>query len=86
MRLAPTLPSLWPLVRKRCEQKLGLTFDDWQHGAGRLILAERADGKLAAMIDGEATVKTFKRTGGQVWLMLMCMCARAQPVSLVWVC
>ncbi len=21
------------------------------------------------MIDGEATVKTFKRTGGQVWLM-----------------
>ncbi|MBI3216666.1 MAG: repressor LexA [Mycobacterium sp.] len=24
---------------------------------------------IAAMIDGEATVKTFKRTGGQVWLM-----------------
>ena len=24
---------------------------------------------VAAMIDGEATVKTFKRTGGQVWLM-----------------
>jgi repressor LexA len=21
------------------------------------------------MIDGEATVKTFKRTGGQLWLM-----------------
>ncbi len=24
---------------------------------------------VAAMIDGEATVKTFKRTGGQVWLI-----------------
>jgi repressor LexA len=24
---------------------------------------------VAAMLDGEATVKTFKRTGGQVWLM-----------------
>jgi repressor LexA len=24
---------------------------------------------VAAMIDGEATIKTFKRTGGQVWLM-----------------
>jgi repressor LexA len=24
---------------------------------------------VAAMIDGEATVKTFKRSGGQVWLM-----------------
>ncbi|MEJ7703653.1 MAG: transcriptional repressor LexA [Geodermatophilaceae bacterium] len=24
---------------------------------------------VAAMIDGEATVKTFRRTGGQIWLM-----------------
>ncbi len=24
---------------------------------------------VAAMIDGEATVKTFQRTGGQVWLL-----------------
>ena len=24
---------------------------------------------VAAMLDGEATVKTFKRAGGQVWLM-----------------
>jgi len=24
---------------------------------------------VAAMIDGEATVKTFKRTSGQVWLL-----------------
>ena len=42
----------WPSVRNLCEQKLGLTFDDWQHGAGRVILSKREDGKLAAMIDG----------------------------------
>ncbi|AAS05153.1 LexA [Mycobacterium avium subsp. paratuberculosis K-10] len=31
-------------------------------------VADNAD-IVAAMIDGEATVKTFKRAGGQVWLM-----------------
>lgn len=31
-------------------------------------VAENGD-IVAAMLDGEATVKTFKRTGGQVWLM-----------------
>ncbi|WP_290849657.1 transcriptional repressor LexA [Gordonia sp. (in: high G+C Gram-positive bacteria)] len=31
-------------------------------------VAENGD-IVAAMIDGEATVKTFKRTGGHVWLM-----------------
>ncbi|MDI3314438.1 MAG: transcriptional repressor LexA [Mycobacterium sp.] len=31
-------------------------------------VAENGD-IVAAMIDGEATVKTFKRTGGQIWLM-----------------
>lgn len=41
----------WPAVRDKCRD-LGVTFDDWQDGAGRLILAKRADGKLAAMIGG----------------------------------
>ncbi|MFI5065513.1 MAG: transcriptional repressor LexA, partial [Streptosporangiales bacterium] len=31
-------------------------------------VAENGD-IVAAMIDGEATVKTFKRSGGHVWLM-----------------
>jgi hypothetical protein len=41
----------WPAVRDKCRD-LGVTFDDWQDGAGRLILAKRKDGKLAAMIGG----------------------------------
>lgn len=42
----------WPAVRDTCSERLGVSFDDWQHGAGRLILAKRADGKLACMIGG----------------------------------
>jgi hypothetical protein len=42
----------WPAVEKTCVEKLGITFDDWQQGAGRLMLAKRKDGHLAAMVDG----------------------------------
>ena len=42
----------WPAVQATCEQKLGISFDDWQNAAGRLILAKRQDGKLAVMIGG----------------------------------
>jgi hypothetical protein len=41
----------WPAVRDKCRD-LGVAFDEWQDGAGRLILAKRADGKLAAMVGG----------------------------------
>jgi repressor LexA len=41
--------------------------DDWVVVRQQNV-AENGD-IVAAMIDGEATVKTFKRTGGQVWLM-----------------
>ena len=42
----------WPAVERTCRLKLGIEFDDWQQGAGRLILAKRKDGHLAAMVDG----------------------------------
>ena len=42
----------WPAVRKTCVEKLGAEFDPWQDGAGRVILAKREDGTLAAMVDG----------------------------------
>lgn len=41
--------------------------DDWVVVRQQNV-AENGD-IVAAMIDGEATVKTFKRAGGQVWLM-----------------
>jgi hypothetical protein len=42
----------WPAVRKTCIEKMGIEFDDWQDSTGRLILAKRADGHLACMVDG----------------------------------
>lgn len=44
--------TMWPSVLKTCTEKLGAEFDDWQDGAGRVMLAKREDGSLAAMIDG----------------------------------
>ncbi len=42
----------WPRISGICAHKLGLTFDGWQDGAGRLVLAKRADGRLAATVGG----------------------------------
>jgi phage terminase large subunit-like protein len=43
----------WPAVLEKCTQ-MGLAFDRWQDGAGRAILAKRADGKYAATVGGVA--------------------------------
>lgn len=44
--------TAWPGVRDTCRRRLGVSFDDWQDGAGRLILSKRENGKLAATIGG----------------------------------
>ncbi|QAB17475.1 terminase [Leucobacter muris] len=41
----------WPAVRDTCT-KMGVTFDRWQDGLGRGILAKRKDGLYAAGIGG----------------------------------
>lgn len=44
--------SGWFQVDETCREKLGLEFDKWQDGAGRLLLAKRADGHLAHTVGG----------------------------------
>ncbi len=56
----------WPSVRDKCRE-LGLTFDRWQDGAGRLILAKRADGKYASTIGGVAM--SIPRQTGKTYLL-----------------
>lgn len=41
----------WPAVEKQCRE-FGDTFDEWQRGAGTLILGKRADGSYAATVGG----------------------------------
>lgn len=75
----------WPAVRKTCNDKLGITFDDWQDGAGRLILAKRSDGNLAAMVDGVGL--SLPRQVGKTYLvgaMVFALCVNMPGLLVIW--
>lgn len=75
----------WPAVRKTCSEKLGITFDDWQEGAGRLILAKRADGNLAAMVDGVGL--SLPRQVGKTYLvgaLVFALCVNMPGLLVIW--
>ena len=75
----------WPAVRKTCNEKLGITFDDWQEGAGRVILAERADGNLAAMVDGVGL--SLPRQVGKTYLIgatVFALCVNNPGLLVIW--
>jgi phage terminase large subunit-like protein len=75
----------WPAVRKTCTEKLGITFDPWQEGAGRVILAKRADGNLAAMIDGVGM--SLPRQVGKTYLigsMVFALCVNTPGLLVIW--
>lgn len=44
----------WGPVRDICVNDMGITFDGWQDGMGSLMLARKADGKLAHTVGGFA--------------------------------
>lgn len=75
----------WPAVRDTCVKKLGIPFDDWQDGAGRLILAKRDDGHLAAMIDGVGM--SLPRQVGKTYLigaMAFALCVNTPGLLVIW--
>jgi hypothetical protein len=75
----------WPDVSTTCRDKLGITFDDWQEGAGRLILAKREDGNLAAMVDGVGL--SVCRQVGKTYLvgsMVFALCVNIPGLLVIW--
>ncbi|MFT4125089.1 MAG: terminase [Gordonia sp. (in: high G+C Gram-positive bacteria)] len=58
---------MWPAVENACRVKLGLSFDPWQTQAGRLALAKRADGKMAAAVDGVG-MSVCRQAGKTHWM------------------
>lgn len=75
----------WPAVERTCRDKLGVTFDDWQDGAGRVILAKRADGHLAAMVDGVGL--SLPRQVGKTYLigaMVFALCVNIPGLLVIW--
>jgi hypothetical protein len=75
----------WPQVQHTSEKKLGITYDPWQHAAGRLILAKRANGRLAAMIDGVGL--SVCRQVGKTYLvggMTFSLCIDRPKLLVIW--
>lgn len=75
----------WPAVRDTCRSKLGIDFDAWQDGAGRLILAKRADGKLAATVGGVGM--SLPRQVGKTYLLaglIFGLCVNTPGLLVIW--
>ncbi len=75
----------WPAVEETCRSKLGIEFDEWQKGCGRLILSKRADGKLAATIGGSCM--SFPRQVGKTYLlagMIFALCINRPGLLVIW--
>jgi hypothetical protein len=74
----------WPSVKAECEN-LGLSFDAWQDGAGKGILAKRADGIYAASIGG--VVVSIPRQVGKTFLIgaiIFALCRMTPGTTAIW--
>ena len=74
----------WPAVQAKCRD-LGIGFDPWQDGAGRIILAKRADGKYAATVGG--TGLSIPRQVGKTFLVgaiVFALCLLFPGLTVIW--
>lgn len=74
----------WPPVADRLRQ-FGIPFDVWQEGAGRLILAKRADGIYAAGVGG--VVISIPRQVGKTYMIgwiVFALCTLFPGLTVIW--
>lgn len=74
----------WPAVRDTCAG-FGVSFDAWQDGAGRVILAKREDGKYACSIGG--VVMSIPRQVGKTFLIgaiVFALCLLFPGTTVLW--
>lgn len=74
----------WRDVETVC-RRMGLPFDEWQRGVGRIVLAKRKDGKLASMIGGVGL--SLPRQVGKTYLMsglLFALCILRPGTLAIW--
>lgn len=72
----------WPAVRDTCAS-FGVTFDRWQDGTGRLILAKDGDGRYAA----DQTVISIPRQVGKTYLIgwiVFALCIIYPGLTVLW--
>jgi hypothetical protein len=64
---------------------MGIGFDEWQRGAGRLILAKTADGKYAATVGGVGL--SLPRQVGKTYLIgaiVFALCVDTPGLTVIW--
>ena len=74
----------WPAVRAKGAE-LGLHFDPWQDGTGRVALGKRADGKYAATVGG--IVMSIPRQVGKTYFvgaLVVILCILFPGLKVVW--
>jgi hypothetical protein len=74
----------WPAVRDKLNE-LGVTFDEWQDGTGRAILAKREDGIYAATVGG--IVLSIPRQVAKTFLVgriLVALCILFPGLKVLW--
>ena len=74
----------WPAVRDKCRE-LGVRFDPWQDGAGRIILSKRSDGTYATSIGG--VVISIPRQVGKTFLVgaiVFALCLLFPGITVIW--
>lgn len=76
--------SGWAPVEAKCRD-LGIDFDEWQRGAGRLILSKTADGKYAATVGGVGM--SLPRQVGKTYLVgaiAFALCIIHPGLTVIW--
>src|SRR6266571_1806931 len=74
----------WPRVVRQCEL-MGIWFEGWQDGIGRVALGKREDGKYAATVGG--VVLSIPRQVGKTFLVgmiLIAMCLLFPGLTVLW--
>lgn len=74
----------WPAVREKCAD-LGISFDPWQDGAGKIILAKRESGLYAAAVGG--VVISIPRQVGKTFLLgaiIFALCLLNPNLTVIW--
>ncbi len=74
----------WPAIRDK-SLELGIRFDSWQDGAGRIILSKRADGVYATSVGG--VVISIPRQVGKTFLLgavVFALCLLTPGITVIW--
>lgn len=76
--------TVWPRVEAQCAE-MGVSFDEWQRGLGRVALGKGKDGKYAATVGG--VVLSIPRQVGKtffVGMVIIALCVLFPGTTVLW--